>query len=533
MQEILTNEFRTPEGTMRLNAVQAIALYEVLISGGLFGPIKVGGGKTLLTLLVAAALGAKRPVLLLPAALIEKTRHEREVLGKHWRLPTNLQVISYEMMGRVSYAEQLNYIQPDVIIADEVHRLKNHRAGVTRRVSRYMKERPETKFAGVSGTIMKNSLKDFSHILRWALKDKSPIPRAEDEVSMWADALDEKVNPIARRRPGALFLLGPRPPEASDALSAVRQIFQRRLLDTPGVVASGKDDAAGASLLVRALEYEVAEVTDGHFKNIKETWTTPDGWMFSEAIELWRHCRSLALGFHGIWDPRPPVEWLEKRKGWAQFVRETLAHSRTLDTELQVAQFVSASGGKGRAPLEAWREVRDTFTPQPRPVWHDDSALKACEYWMHGHKGIVWCEHVFFAEELAKRTGALYYGADGLAAGGESIVDVKPGKAIIASIQANSTGRNLQMFSENLITSPPPGAAGWEQLLGRTHRFGQEADTVTVDVLLGCKEHHDAVMRAIDAARASADTMGHDQKILLADVVFPESLVGRRGARWQ
>ncbi len=128
-------------------------------------------------------------------------------------------------------------------------------------------------------------------------------------------------------------------------------------------------------------------------------------------------------------------------------------------------------------------------------------------------------------------TGATYYGANGLSDAGESITLVKPGKAIIASVQANSTGRNLQMFSTNLITSCPPSAQIVEQLIGRTHREGQEADTVSVDILLGCYEHFDSFERALDSARAAADTLGHEQKLLIGDILMPD-ISARTGPLW-
>lgn len=496
---------------------------------------------TLLSLLAPVVLEARRPVLLLPAALIEKTQHERMELAKHWRLPTNLQTLSYEIMGRVSCAQKLDYIRPDLLVCDECHRLKNLRAGVSRRVKRYMHDNPTTKFVGISGTIMKSSLKDFAHILRWALKNGAPIPMTDDEVGLWADALDERVNPVARCRPGALLSLGPMPEDESDALSKARRVFQSRLLETPGVVASGKSDGFEGSLYIRAIEYDVAPITEAHFDKLRTTWTTPDDWAFSEALELWRHARSLALGLHSIWDPRPPQEWLAARKAWASCVREILGRSQSLDTELQVVNAVDS--GSYRHPgakelLAAWRAIKGTFTPNPKDVWHDDSALRVCEEWAAKHRaagnaGIIWVSEVFFAKELARRTGLPYYGADGLdAKTGRSIVQVDGKSSILASIAANSTGRNLQCFSHNLITSPPPGAMGFEQLLGRTHRQGQLADEVTVDVLLGCREHYDAVMRAREGAAAAADTLGHDQKILLADLDWPDSLRDKEGARW-
>ena len=680
LADMLTKELKTPGGTMKLRSVQAIALFEAMECGGLFGPIRVGAGKSLITAVLPAVLEARRPVLLIPAALIEKTGRDFKALREHWKIATNLQLISYESLGLVQSAEKLEYIRPDLVVADECfvagtpirtargvraieticvgdlvettegfqevrdawsrgsedlyeisigtnsyactgshpflttggwrpareleagnevvrnvqetlfsearvarvtsvkrrrpdeagyrarvynlsvagpenyvlgggevvhncHMLKNRRAGRTRRVMRFMREYPETRFVGVSGTVMKGSLQDFAHLLRWALKGASPIPLTDEEVKAWADAIDEKVNPLGRRRPGALLNLGPSSP-AADGVTRARRVFQSRLLETKGVVASSRTDGVTCSLRVSALEYQPAPITEQHVGNMLHglqengvytilPWTTPDGWTFSQAIELRMYLRQLALGFHSVWDPRPPSEWISARRGWAVFVRETLANSRTLDTELQVANAVDVGrfGEQAQEILGAWRVARDTFKIQPKDVWHDDSALQACVRWMEHEKGIVWCEHRFFARRLAQISGHTYYGANGMTDGGQSITDVKAGKAIIASVQANGTGRNLQMFSSNLITSCPPGAQTAEQLIGRTHRDGQEADTVTVDILIGCREHYDSFQRALDGARAAADTLGHMQKLLVSDVCMPD-ISSRRGPLW-
>src|ERR1019366_1894577 len=99
---------------------------------------------------------------------------------------------------------------------------------------------------------------------------------------------------------------------------------------------------------------------------------------------------------------------------------------------------------------------------------------------------IAWTEHVAVGERLAQLAGVHYYGREGLNADGAMIEDERG--ACVASIAANHKGRNLQHFSRSFIVSCPPNAAILEQLLGRTHRDGQEADCVTADVLLGCKE---------------------------------------------
>src|SRR5262245_46563659 len=76
LAERLTALLKTSGGTMTLRPVQAIALYEAYRCHGAFLPIRVGGGKTLISLLLPHVLEASRPLLLLPAKLIEKTRRE-------------------------------------------------------------------------------------------------------------------------------------------------------------------------------------------------------------------------------------------------------------------------------------------------------------------------------------------------------------------------------------------------------------------------------------------------------------------------
>lgn len=530
MSKDLTEILRTPGGTMSLRPIQAQALYEIAKHKGLFGPIRVGGGKTLISLLTPFVLGEERAVLLLPAALRDKTERERRQLAKHWRVSRGLRILSYEEMGREAQANALEFYRPRLIIADEAHRLKNKRAGVTRRIVRYMREHPETHFVAISGTMIKNSLRNFAHILRWTHKALAPVPESEGELEEWADALDEDSNMFTRSRPGVLLRLAePEDVVPGDDLRTARRGFQRRLLETPAVVATQGEQVA-CSLYIEAREFKPNAVTDANFQRLRSTWETPDGWALSQAVDVWRHARELALGLHYAWDPRPPQEWLNARREWAAFVRETLSHSRSLDTELQVAK-ACASGQLDDSAFRAWQDIRDTFRINSKPVWHDDAALVSCEAWLKGGPGIVWVEHTFFGDELERRTGVPYYREGGLNKAGQPIETHDPKRPLIASVAANATGRNLQAWARNLVTSCPGGAVVWEQLLGRTHRDGQTADQVEVEVLFACIEHANAWERALAEARMTEDTMGQPQKILFADAVFP-SVVGRTGPRW-
>jgi hypothetical protein len=537
LAEQLTELLKTPQGTMRLRPLQALALHDIGVCGGGFLPLDVGEGKTLISLLAAYVLDAKRPLLLLPANLIQKTAREARELSKHFVVPSNVRLISYQMLGLVQSARDLEVYAPDVIIADESQKLKNRDAAVTRRVERYLDDHPDTKVVAMTGTIMRRSLRDFAHILRWALKEKAPVPLRDQEVDEWALALDDRLeNEFQRVQPGVLLELAtPEEVEKDGELVAARRGFQRRLRETPGVVASAKSGTAvEAGLTIRAIRYEVSPTIKGYFQTLRDEKVAPTGEELWEAADVWRHAREMALGFCQRWDPPAPEDWKAARKAWFQFVRGVLQRSRTWDSPDHVAQACDL----GKLPndkLEAWRRIKDSFVPNPVPVWHDDTALKVCAKWMK-NPGLVWTEHVPMAERLSQLTGAKYYGAKGLAADGQFIDDADSSKAIIVSVDANREGRNLQKkWSRNLITTPMEGADVWQQLLGRTHRPGQLADDVTVDVLLGCAEHARAWMKACNGALSIRDTVGAESKLLIADVEWPEAddIASWAGPQWQ
>lgn len=530
---------------MVLKDLQALSLHDIGIYGGGFLFLDVGEGKTLISLLAPVVLNAQRPLLLLKAHLIKKTERDRNDLARHWRIPNHIRFMSYQMLGLSQSASALEDYKPDLIIPDESQSLKNPDAAVTRRVDRYMAKNPTTRMVPMTGTAMRASLLDFAPCLRWALKENAPVPLSDHELNDWALALDEKLdNEFMRMEPGALLTLADPVDIASETpLTAARRGFRRRLRETPGVVCSAESGTkVEAALSIRPFFYELAPVTLEHFETLRQDKKTPDGFDIWEASEVWRHARELALGFHQVWIPQPPDDWKTARREWFQFVRAVLSRSRTLDSP-ECVEIAVDEGRLSTPKLEAWRKARDMiredgkpFTPNPVPVWHDDSALRAAAQWMQT-PGIVWVEHVPFGERLAAFTGAKYYGADGLASDGEFIDDADARRSIIASVKANREGRNLQKkWHRNLVTTPAEGSDSWQQLLGRTHRPGQPVPLVTVDVFIGCGEHIAAWRKALAGAASIRDTVGSQSKLLIADTSsWPNAweMASWRGDRWE
>jgi hypothetical protein len=520
----LTKYLKAPGGEMTLRHIQAVALKECYEQKGLFGPIPVGFGKSLVTFLAPILCEAKRPLLLIPAKLKYKTEREMEKYGLHFKMPSEFKIMSYEMLSRdKGQAELLSY-KPDMVLSDECHRLKNLKAACTKRIGRWMKDNPDCIFLGVSGTITRKSIMDYAHLLRWALKDNAPIPSGWRETKEWSLALDENLAfDWERLLPGALMLLGTKEEQdayhfsAKSRLQLGREVYAKRLTETPGVV-SVQGSFEGASLSITHSLFKQPAAVKERFKTLRETWQTPDGVDIMEAPVFWAYARQFSCGFYYKWTSKPPKEWLIARKAWAQFVRKAIVNNRRgLDTEFQIAQAVVR--GEYDAPeYLIWKDIKDTFKPQTEAVWISDDFLNYCAEWGQKNTGIIWTEHVAFGEKLSEISGIPYYGQQGLNAKKEAIEDAKG--TIIASIQSNGEGRNLQQWSNNLITSCPPSAATVEQLLGRTHRHGQEADEVCFAIMMKCVEDHEGFLKCMEQAKYVENSTQQKQKILYSDIEY-------------
>jgi len=536
----LSNALRSPWGTMTLRPIQARALYEFATMGGGFGAIGVGQGKTLLTLLLPVVMQAVRPMLLIPAHLRHATERARTAMAYHWRVARHLRIDTYQRLSHHRAADELMRYRPDLLILDEAHKAKNARAAITRRLRRYLDAYPDTKVVVMSGTMVKRSLKDFAHLLTWALRRGAPVTRDFGELMDWADALDDGGGTWfggGACDPGALLLFTrPEDWDQTDDKGAVRRGYRRRMSDTMGVVMTDTS-TVDSTLSVRAEVSHVSAAVHDAFRILRTMWELPDGQLLMDGFEVWRHAMTLGLGFYYRWNPRPPADWLNPRRTYAQAVREVLTTNRSgLDTERQVRDSIL----KGERPehadaLAAWLRVRDTFRPTSEAVWLDYGPAQAAARWALDHKrGLVWSEHGAFGRAVASIAGIPYFGQKGLTDQGAFIEDHR-GPCVL-SRQANSEGRNLQgHWQDNLIACHPTTGLATEQLYARTHRDGQDADEVTVEVMLGCVEHWGALEQARMDAKVIEQITGQPQKMGLATIDAPsaDEIMSLGGWAWK
>lgn len=486
----LTKQLRRPEGKQELRPQQALALHYAS-TGGLAAPMRVGSGKTLVTLLMAEMLGAERPVLLVPKALVEKTIRDYAFYLQHWRV-RKPRIVGYELLGRKQSMRMLHELRPDLLMADEAHKLKSIRAACTKRVQRYVDE-SGCRFIPLSGTMMSSYTRGH-HLFGWALHDGSPMPLEYSVAEEWDQAVDPRT-PVGRRiDPGALRSFG----GADD--SRLARAIRDWIVNTPGVVAV---DEAGcdASIVCDRWKPPLPEALRQHIAKVEMFKKRPDD-VDLDPLEAAACLSQLACGFWLGWDPLPPLEWLAARREWVLFCNDVLEDpelSKLYDSPEMVADAYPDRWA-------AWESVKRTFTPNPVAYWIDDAPLRAAVEWAKAGNipGIVWSRWREVGARLEK-LGLPHHGAKGLDRTGKHIEQATG--TVSASIATCKEGCNLQHYQRNLLLTLPSEPDIWEQLLGRTHREGQDADEVFFDFYTPTDYHRKALERSVmQAEQAAEDT---------------------------
>lgn len=508
---------RAPGGTQQLHDIQAVTLLEAWESGtGVLCYARVGAGKTypiglLPTLMAHHPLKFSRPLIVVPGSLREKTEADFTAARQHWRIAHQYWLESYTALAQESKADILEERQPDMLLFDEPDGLRRINA-TSRRIGRYIQSRRERGLPTFCGffhaTPYRDAITDFSHMVNWALGERSPFPLDPLEVQQWSTWLDqEDASGLPAFRKYFPQCNGGGTRMGADPIGDSEHAFRERLTSTPGIILSD-DTFTGAELSVNV--HIVDPGLDPEFQQLRELWQRPDGWDLVpgngadddpdevNTWSIWGVARQMAMGFFYQPDPAPPKAWMAARKAWVHYVQGVIdAPNSKFDTEKQVRSACERAAERGGRKVPEWADwmaIKDTFTPGRRPVWIGTHALDAAKAWGSRGPGVIWTDHVAFGQRLSQETGWTFYGQRGLDAAGRSIEQAPPDRPAIASRTANQRGRNLQYsFARNLIMAMPNAGADFEQLIGRTHRHGQVQAQVSVDVYCACSEHWKAL----------------------------------------
>jgi hypothetical protein len=433
-------------------------------------------------------------------------------------------VMPYSLLSTKDSSFMLEAIRPELIIADEAHCLKNLQSSArTKRVRTYCEER-DPHFVALSGTITQKSIMDYWHLLLWCCGPGAPLPLTQSLALEWASVIDSETSSTSQLEAdtGPLLPLVRWARKHDDErtyepnLRGFRKAYALRLETAPGVVKT--DDAScNASLLIENLDPgEPGKQVEDLMDDVVTAWTTPQGEPIEFGLHKFKWLFELTAGFwHRLVWPEP-ARYARNHK-----ISEQEAHSRIerakvhheaqklyhselskwlradhivgLDTPMLVAAHVGRYYGTdklrvSRLVAALYMEMKELdFAGRPErerePVRVDDYKIRHAVEWgrEHGH-GILWYHHNAIGDWLVEALTAA--GLDPLhcRAGdvGNKLVVESEGRLAVTSINAHSTGKNLQFHKNQLVVQWPRPAKVIEQALGRTHRLGQDADSLTV-----------------------------------------------------
>jgi len=516
-----------PNGSLSLRPVQHQCLWAAAENGGGFFPVGVGEGKTWIALLSGTVLDADLTIIITKARLVFAMERERLRLKDAFRL-TPTRIISYEYLSRPESAELLDQLvapfQRVVIVADEAHCLSSRDSARTRRVIRLFQDHPYLCFIAMSGTLLRRGVDDCAHLAELALRHRSPLPRSKAHLNAWAEVLDvggmpsesdfERIKPLADFC--AVSLDGLR---STAKIIGYRHAFQERLKSCPGVVTTDQN-SLGASLELVPVKIKTPQNIANHLKKLKSQGVTPGGEFVESDVEEWRKQRELSCGFYYRWDwPQgPDFEWLDARREWNRQVRNELKHAARsgYDSPALVRDEIQRQINQGdpardiHTALVIWRGVEHRPEPPTVPIWVDSFLIedvvelaKSCP-----EPVIVWFSSDAVGNALSER-GLDLFGKN------TELETIEP-RTVAASINVHGTGANLQGWSTAIVVEPPSSGDQWEQLLGRLHRPGQQADTVTFYVYQHATPFTNALRSARSKAQFVEETTGNRQKLVYA-----------------
>jgi len=303
-----------------LSGEQAVMLFEAYHCKGLFASAGVGIGKTLVNLLLALIFGAQRPVCVVPGGLVEDTHAKFADLVRYWKAPRPMpQIVSYEKLSNPSHAALLcdcmkctgakqepavpGGLRPTHLFPDECDKLRDPGAVATRRIGRYMSKHHETVYCGMTGTAWRKSIKNSAPQLIWALKWGAPVPLTYVDMNEWSEALDMSSRG-ERRDPGALLLLADveptSVPDYQTRVEIAADAFQRRLLDTPGVIQTYRQSCT-TPITIRLIKAPEDPILDAAFTHFRDKQMTLDGWDVDDPLSAMRYATEMGCGFFYFW----------------------------------------------------------------------------------------------------------------------------------------------------------------------------------------------------------------------------------------
>ena len=491
--------------------------------------------------------------------------------------------ITYHQMQGKDFVDLFKAIDPELIIADEFQHLANFTAARTRRFTELANTRvtatgERRQFVGMTGSPVKDSIMNYHHLVKLGLGEGMPLPMCENIANQWDQAISAKttkgsywsefplavldsvktIYPIIQWAEQNKELLGINE-KFTDDIIGLRNAHKHRFISAPGCMSGATPIEARLELNKVDSNFGIDSRLHELIEGVTECALSPNGDDIETGFEKYAWLYELHCGFYNelIW---PEANVLAKRirvsEGTAEDIIQRSSDWHVLDKmyKKEVNNFIEENNDlyydtfgiiesalyrgdekfNGTA-LQAILKKRDDHDFEER-IQRDSRTHRVDPFKinvaidiiekekLYKQGCIVWVYHeelAIWATELLSEQGwdVLY-----CPAGDNRIEDPKNAKkVVVASISSHGTGKNLQHFHNNVVLQWSPSDV--EQMIGRTHRNGQKADTVNVWYIE--VKNWDCLLFAgtLNNAVYIEQSQGLPQKLMYADYTFKPTVI--------
>jgi len=517
---------------VHLRPIQCRALATIAKHHGLFAPIGVGHGKTLVAWLAPLVLGNPRTVILIPSAMMENFKLEIERFKPFFRQPSpEPEIVPYSILSSASGTSLLSTLRPELIIMDEGHSLMHGTSARCRRFKRYLAENPNTICITLSGTFFAKKPSELAHLVQFSLRENAFMPVRGKALEVFSQCIDldgkpnesdwSEFNKLAR--PEGINLDSH---SGQERQRWAREALYSRMRTTPGVVTT-IEASIDLPLDIHYHDIEIPPEIEQALQKVLTEEETPDGEdiIVDDATRA-RIQNYISCGFFYRWAWEDvggkDHEWILARKVWGKALRRELEKnavegydSPKLVANVVAGELVEDPGLARRKVLHSswaeWCQHKNKPVPPTKAVWISDFYVQWIkDFVSDGVPTVIWYSSRAMGEAL-EAAGFPVYGL------GTQVPDYK-GQTVACSIRVHGEGKNgFQPWSRMLVVEPPSLAKKWEQLLGRHHRPGQKHASVEVHVPQHTNKFRKCLDDSIAGAYHTKELSGVDQRLLLAE----------------
>jgi hypothetical protein len=442
---------------------------EVTAPQGVISLTGVGSGKFLQSVLIGPVLKKKNVLLIVPLKSVEDTK--REIARWTAAIPEiskqNLQVIASNDLSLQKTKDILFHFNPSIVVIDEAQDFKDINAARTKRLLRYLVNNLSCRLFVLSATLITSNVKDYFHLLYFVCRENSPLSCYTETVEAYQALYDDQLergNVLQQYILNTLIKFPGTTP---------RQKLSYRLYQTKNIVSS-KEESTNVPLIINSFSYNSPLITEA-IRKLAAEWQDPAGRLLVSIVEKLVVEDFLNVGLYPTYeysvDAEKKEKFFELRRQCEKIIRTNITYLRVVDSvkELKMLAADKVIKEKDIRIINEYEEAKKEYDVKVTVVELDVKPLveRLKRFMNEFDNCIFWVKHIEVGKMLSANLGIPFLN-------GKKKEPNEHHRFIILSINAYYAGKNLQAWNVNVLVEYTSNALIIEQLIGRTHRQGQQ-----------------------------------------------------------